>query len=286
MKWKVFAFIFSLFMVSEIDDMFFFSYEYVLPYILVTPDGWHTTKIIAIVLIYLAGDKYGHDRIKGMVTATEIKRTGESLGISFEEVISIRGEILVANLFYPDVKLTAADAEKEAEFCVTGKSLIPLIRTRLNQWSINKDSFSIKPAKAMESMIIEYAPIGRYAWPLSYLTVDWFIVLMTIVGTSYGLRGFYRPLLIPLGVLLVIKLLFGKGLELYRKIRIRLTPNEIMMINAQGIEYSMAFSEVTRVEKGFFQVKLTGKSGQVIFLPRGCYLLPELIEELAGIEKA
>lgn len=281
--------LFVLLVLSIIDDMLWFSYEYVEKYLLpfipsLTPEEWQTTKVIAIVSYYVIGDKNSHDRIKGTVTDKEIRKVRENQGIPLKAVSSIDGKILYAHLFYPDTKVTVSDGSEELELCVHGKSLIPLIGTRLNQWSIKEELFSIKTSDS-DKIFIKYSPIGKYAWPLSYEAIDCYIVLIAFVGETAIFEDIYHSLLIPLLVIFAVKFLIFTGLMHCQKVQIILTDDKIEILDSQGVENSIEVSDVAKVEKGIFRVKVTGKSGWVTYLPRGCYLLPELITELTGLKE-
>ncbi|MDT8900843.1 hypothetical protein [Anaeroselena agilis] len=276
---------FVLLVLSIFDDTLGFSYEYVLPHIsILTPAYWQTTKVIAIVAFCLIHNIKSHERIKGTVTDREIKKVYENQGVPLEAITSINGKILYANLFYPDTKVAVSDGSDEIELCIHGKSLVPLVKTRLNQWSITEGSFLIIPSVA-DNAFIEYPLIGRYFWPLGYKSIDWYIVSIALVAETAVFEDMYHLLLIPLLVLFAVKSLICTGLRHFRKVKILLTENKIKIFNSQGLENSLELSDVTKIEKGIFRVKVIGRNGQVIYLPRGCYLLPELIMELSGSEK-
>lgn len=42
----------------------------------------------------------------------------------------------------------------------------------------------------------------------------------------------------------------------------------------------LSFDEITLVDKGLYRIKITTKSGEVLYFPKACYMLVELINEL------
>jgi len=51
-------------------------------------------------------------------------------------------------------------------------------------------------------------------------------------------------------------------------------------------EHFVKYSDIAKVEKGMFRTKLTTKSGEILYFPQACFLLPELITELSDRRNA
>ena len=68
----------------------------------------------------------------------------------------------------------------------------------------------------------------------------------------------------------------------YRRVKVSVEGDRVLLKRGKQ-EENFRFCDVAGMEKGFFQVKVTAKDGQVFFFPRGCILLPEIIEDFAGL---
>lgn len=69
----------------------------------------------------------------------------------------------------------------------------------------------------------------------------------------------------------------------YKKMSVTLTENDITVNDEHSAERILPLADVAKVERGFFRTRVTAKNGVVLHFPRACYLLPEMIEEFAGL---
>lgn len=263
-----------------IDDIYRLSYDYVSQFIPVTGAGWICIKLLILWLTYLAYLKCKYNKIKGEITSTQIQRADGSQRISLDSITSAKGKFILGNLNL-DVKLTVSGLGIIGEYCICGNKLIPLINTKLNNWLIGRADFTIQPSTANEQVLVQYVPIGRYALGRRSEDILCYYLFMVSILTT-GL--FYPVLFGPVFGLCIFICLAVNFLHHYSKVRVGIKAKEISVSDDNGYAVSMVLSDVIKGEKGLFQYKIIGGNDQVIYAPRACYLLPELIEELAGLK--
>ncbi|MDR3563375.1 MAG: hypothetical protein P4N59_18340 [Negativicutes bacterium] len=196
-------------------------------------------------------------------------------------IVGRTGEIPIAEIkkiYHKDWQTVIETADGEAKTRLPVSELVTLSNGRLNEWRITENSLVIVPEASEKPFRSVYAPIGKYA--VNPSVMSWLFALgyllfifrdVILQGIEYSIAYFI--------LLLVAQFFFRR----YKPFTVTLDDTGLTLQDEKGRQQSLAFAEVAQVEKGIFRTTVTAKDGEVLHFPRGCYLLPELIEELAGL---
>jgi hypothetical protein len=222
-------------------------------------------------------------KLTGSITLTELKNRRKSVAIT--DVTKIQGRFW-RNPFIPDnLALEVYTANHCMVITVNEREVFKLIRTRFCNWTIgtairdNKYLLAIRPCNPRIPKLITYDAVGRYAFSLDVLiNLLLFFVLGASVVYSFGL----------INVWLLTGLLFTPYLffipSYIAKIQVTLDENGIMMKDAEETRF-LPFNEIALVEKRLHHIRVTTKSGELVYFPRACYMLAELIKEFSKEEQ-
>ena len=239
--------------------------------------------LLGAFLIGLLMDLLWRYKLTGSITLTELKNRRESVAIT--DVTKIQGRFW-RNPFIPDnLALEVHTANHCMVITVNEREAFKLIRTKFCNWVIgtavrdNKYLLAIRPCNPGIPKLITYDAVGRYAFSLDVLIkLLLFFVLGASVVYSFGL----------INVWLLTGLLFTPYLffipSYIAKIQVTIDEKGIVIKDADNMRF-LPFAEIKLVEKGFYRIKITTKSGEHLYLPRACYMLGELIEEFSKEEQ-
>ncbi|MDR3563362.1 MAG: hypothetical protein P4N59_18275 [Negativicutes bacterium] len=158
------------------------------------------------------------------------------------------------------------------------------VRPAWNQWHVTNWIIKIAPGQPGEELRVNYAPRGAYArgnFALFLAAVPAGLLLMLLAALTLVMQ--YSFLKVMLFLVVVFVAWFGvPGIW---QVEVSVTADGVTLQNKKGREHFLAFADIAKIERGFFRTKVTAKDGAVLHFPRACYLLPDLIEELAGLAK-
>lgn len=184
---------------------------------------------------------------------------------------------------FPSVVFSADIREKVR---ITGKDFISLAFTRLNQWVVEKEELTVTPGEPGQEFSVKYSRRGKYGTTRLDRYINWVtlaVLFLTLVGPdATGLEELKQAVFILL-VLVLLILAFKPVIPLYKKIRVSVTSDGIVLVDENKVERTLKFRDITAVAEGFFQIKVTTKTGDVYYFPQGCVLLSELIKDQAGL---
>jgi hypothetical protein len=206
---------------------------------------------------------------KGAVTAAGLEReNGLAIPLSSVERIVREGRGFPAVVFVADTQV---------KMYLQDRYFIKLAATRLNKWTINNDEIIVIHGEAEQKLQISYAPLGMYG---NFIDLSKWLILFSLMAKvlSETFSG-YVSLLFYVSLICIMLLWV---LSHYRRVRVAVDGDRVVLKNGKK-EESFRFGDVVAMEKGLFQVKATAKDGKIFFFPRGCLLLPEIIEEFAGL---
>lgn len=217
--------------------------------------------------------------------AAIVESSPVTFAIATGEIEKITGRFWSqGRMFAPALfKLNIITNGMKEEMSLNRRELIKLLDTRLNKWFIDYDTYSIEPGNG--GMHIKYAPVGKYAFGsssvlvlkiLSYMVLPVFWLLSEYTWISFS------QLLMPAISVLLVLVLWRK----YKMVAVELDDQGITLEEQGGKKQFLHFADVLSVEKGLFRILVTTKAGQSLYFPAALQLLPELIEELAGLKKS
>lgn len=224
------------------------------------------------------------DRIKGMLTSAGLKTVNRQpeVEVPFEKIKKLTGFFTIGNPLQKEafpVKLaifTAGDSGKDMS--LTKTDFVKLASTGLNQWVVGYESFEITPGAPGVSPSVIYSGFGKYSAvaSLRLMFYTWLPVYTVLVWA-------FPTGAIAINVVTVMLIFLMLALRSYKKVTVSLSADSVSVETETGEYHSLAFDDIDRIEKGFFQAKVIAKHGQALPVPAACRLLPELIEELAGL---
>ncbi|MDT8900836.1 hypothetical protein [Anaeroselena agilis] len=245
------------------------NYEQVEPIVGLSKGEWFAGALGGFALI--GGSAYWYVRRagKGMVKETGLeKENGPVIPLACVEKIVWEG------WGFPAMVLLADDKVK---MHLQDKDFIKLAATRLNKWTIDDDEVTVASGEAGQDLQISYAPLGMYG---NFFDIGkWLIVFLLMLKFSSEMFGGDTKLLFRASLICILPFCI---LLYYRRIKVSVEGDKVLLKRGKK-EESFRFGDVAGIEKGLFQVKVTAKDGKVFFFPRGCILLPEIIEEFAGL---
>ncbi len=173
---------------------------------------------------------------------------------------------------------TVVTPDGQEDLSLADKDLVKLSRTSLNRWMIEDQKITVTAGEVGQELQITYEPQGKFSINCTELEdyFYWFLFAGLILGYLYG-WGFKAML-----SALVAYLLFFRLPLVFHEVQLSVVGDRIILRDEHLREYILRFADIAAVEKGLFRVKVTAKSGEVLYFPQGFVLLPELIEELAG----
>lgn len=246
---------------------------------------WSEMGLVGWFLMISLMDLLWRYKLEGSFTLTELKQLHGQKKVPITDVIRITGRCW-RNAFIPDnVILDVYTSVGCLIIAVDECEVVKLIRVGLGNWAIrtrflsNKNRFVISRCAPDMPKHIEYDAVGRYAFsPDAVLFLILFFVLGSSVAYSFGL----------ISVWFLLGLLFTPYLFLlptfFAKVKVVLNENGIMMKDADGMQF-LPFEEIASVEKGLHRIRITTKSGELLYFPRACYMLAELIKEFSKEEQ-
>ncbi|MDR3563355.1 MAG: hypothetical protein P4N59_18240 [Negativicutes bacterium] len=270
---------------ANIDSYFGLSHRVISSFFAISTGDWRDIDLYLIAGLLSIVLRWWRTRRMGVITATGIKLGGLAEEIPFAEIQKIRCKPQHMNILWADTTEVFVLAGKESVLYFTDHEAAKLAKTRLNQWTLDaggtKKGWAIfLPGEPEAGLKVSYGPVGKYAsdmqgiFPMS--------VLLPVIFIAEGFHlvsGFF--------IVGAIILAFAVGCiaEYYRRITASVDAEGVTLNDETGREHVVAFADVAKVERGFFRTRVTTKSGEVQHFPRGCYLLPEIIEEFAGLAK-
>ncbi|MDT8900841.1 hypothetical protein [Anaeroselena agilis] len=208
---------------------------------------------------------------KGTVTQAGLEReNGPAIPlISIERIVSEGGG-------FPSVVFLAVD---QVKVHIVDRELVKLAKTRLNQWTVNGKKLIVTPGEVGAELKISYALLGRYD-TYRFASLSTLVMVVFVMAILFGLKlGWNTEWLLEGCLIYGFVFLI---IPLYRRVRVSVLSDRVVLKRGKK-EESFRFGDVAGIEKGLFQVKVTAKDGKVFFFPRGCILLPEIIEEFTGL---
>ncbi|MDR3563276.1 MAG: hypothetical protein P4N59_17840 [Negativicutes bacterium] len=167
----------------------------------------------------------------------------------------------------------------ERDISLACSDIAKLARTHLTDWTIGRDFLDIKPGAQGDSLTITYAPTGLYA------TVSALWLFRSGYGLSFalalllGVKYYFSYLYMAyLALALTIPYL---ALEYFHRLTVTVEAGGVRVKESGAPERFLPFSSVAKIEKTW-PIRVTTTGGEVFHLPRACWLLAELIEELAA----
>ncbi len=208
----------------------------------------------------------------GAVTANGLEwENGQTIALADIKKIVREGE------GFPAVVFTAEDKEimhlRDIEF-------IKLAETGLSKWRIDDYKLTVEPGESGQELQINYASVGMYTH--FFEQVKWVFIFSisakAFSGTFWVAKFLYGASLyvVSLCLLIVLPMYFWR-------VKVAVTGDKVVVKRGKK-EEGFRISDVTSLERGIFQVKVTTKRGEVFRFPRACILLPELIEEYGNIK--
>lgn len=208
---------------------------------------------------------------KGTVTQAGLERkNGPAIPLtSIERIVSEGGG-------FPSVVFLAVD---QVKVHIADRELVKLAKTRFNQWMVNGKKLIVTPGEAGQELKISYASLGRYD-TYKFASLSTLVMVVFVMALLFRMKlGWNTKWLSE--VCLIYGFVFLM-LSLYRSVKVSVLGDRVVLKKGKK-EESFRFGDVAGMEKGLFQVKVTAKDGKVFFFPRGCILLPEIIEDFAGL---
>jgi hypothetical protein len=165
------------------------------------------------------------------------------------------------------------------EICLTDEELSKLAKTRLNDWSISTmwdmdtKLVMVTPGLPGKGISIFYKEVGRYA-PSPYL-----ISRLGVPIFGITILGLFLNLFDAIGfmVIMAVFAVMCFGPVFYQRVLVTLDDRGILLRGGDS-ERFLPFTEVVKVDKGLFRVKVTAKSGEIFYFPKACYLLADFIK--------
>jgi hypothetical protein len=228
--------------------------------------GIYTIISVAIYWLYRQAGK-------GAVTASGLEMEhGQAIPLKdVERIVSEGGG-------FPAVVFTAG--EREIMLHIPDREYGKLAKTRLNQWTIKGKEVFVFPGEAGQELQIRYSPVGTYdTYRFAPLSTSVFIsFIMSLI--LYQVFKWDFILFWDASILYFIFILI---LDVFRKVKVSVEGDKVTVRRGKK-EDSFRISDVTSLERGLFQVKVTTKNGEVFRFPRACILLPEIIEEYGNFK--
>lgn len=239
--------------------------------------------LLGTFLIGLVMDLLWRYKLTGNITLTELKNRRKSVAIT--DVTKIQGRFWRNPFISDNLALEVHTVDHCMVITVSERDVFQLIRTNLCNWVIgtavrdNKYLLTIRPCNPGIPKLITYDAVGRYAFSLDVLiNLLLFFVLGASMVYSFGL----------INVWLLTGLLFTPYLFLIpsyiAKIQVTIDEKGIIIKDTDDMRF-LPFAEIKLVEKGFYRIKITTKSGELIYFPRACYMLAEFIKEFSKEEQ-
>lgn len=268
-----FFLLYVIIFVCWLGTNFLWSYELAGPITGMTKGEW-TVGVIGVFAL-LCGSVYLMLRRagNGTVTATGLEReNGPAIPLTRIERIVMEGGGFPAVVFSGDDQVKVHIADRE---------FIKIAKTRLNQWTIKGKELTVEPGEARQELKISYASLGRYD-TYRFACLSTFVIIIFVMALLIGINFDWDTSLF-LDASIIYGICFWI-LAKYRKVKVSVEGDRVLLRRGKK-EESFRFGDVVSMEKGLFQVKVTAKDGKIFFFPRGCILLPEIIEEFAGLAK-
>jgi hypothetical protein len=246
---------------------------------------WAELGLIGWFLMTSLVDFFWRYKLDGSITLTELKQRYGQKRVAIADVTRIAGRCWRNALIPRDVILDIYTANSCLVISVDEREVLRLIKAGFGNWTIgtaflsNKNRFVIKPSSSDVTKHIEYDTVGRYAFSPDTIL---FLILFFVLGSSvvYSFR--------LINVWLLTGLLFTPYLffipSYIAKIQVTIDGKGIIVKDTDGMRV-LPFADIKLVEKGFYRVKITTKSGELIYFPRACYMLAELIKEFSKEEQ-
>jgi hypothetical protein len=163
---------------------------------------------------------------------------------------------------------------------MTYRAIIKLAKTRLNQWRVNGKELTMEPGETRQELHISYAPVGRYD-TYRFASLSTLVIVIFVMALLLNMKfGWDTDLLSNASIFYGIFFLI---LQCYRFVKVSVAGDKVTVKRGKK-EESFRISDVTSLERGLFQAKVTTKNGEVFRFPRACILLPELIEEYCNFQ--
>lgn len=262
LRWTMFIF----FIVLVLDRVFFGN------------DSWNI-RFCVYFLSWVGFYGYRDMRRRGELTEEGIRSRSSAKTVRYEDINEIAVASSSLSLFEAreaDIYISDDSPASEMKVSLNNKELVRLAKSQLNHWVIDGDGIRIKPG-AGESRTIRFEYLGRH-YTTRHFKV-FFYVLFPLIWINE------KAELVPFSfiALLVLLLLGNELLKRYDRITVALVDDGVWMKDGQGQERYLPYDDVDKVEKGFIHTKLTAKNGEAIYFPRAWDLLPELLEDFAGL---
>lgn len=256
----------------EMADMSFYKFFELSAWM--SKGGW----FVAMLGFYavFAGAEYWYLRRAGEGKVAANGLEGEKGGVipfgNIERVVREGGG-------FPAVVFTANDQEK---MHLAGSEFIKLTKTSLNRWEVKGEKVIVTHGEEGREPQIVYAPRGRYSTYRLWILEAFIVCILSVAGGFLFVFG-WDTFAVLWACFIGYPIVFIVP-HYYRRVKVLVEGDKVVMKRGKK-EESFRFGDVAGIEKGLFQVKVTAKDGNNFFFPRGCILLPEIIEEFAGLAR-
>jgi hypothetical protein len=244
-----------------------------------------------VVFALIIGDRL--DEKIGKADAVTVTNNGlvqDDAKVDFTDISKI---ILTSNYSHKSTKLWCYvyhpndefEAERDEVYIDTTDVLKRLTRSPLNQWCIFRLNVTMSKGINGEGLNISYMPMGKYAWSETIFYQFCFFLFLELLAL-----GFWKLLLGVIGLVALLVVV----LHIYEQVKVTLTNEGIILVEKANPvwlclwskmdpkERFLQYNDIVKVEKGRFRTNVTTKSGEIIYFPQACFLLPELITELSN----
>lgn len=235
----------------------------------------------AYLLLREIGDAIRRYQKDGVISANIIKFKKENQEIALSDVNNIEGGY-ERSFILPFTVFVAVDAINGfKKICLDDDEIAKFVKTNLNQiristkWDIDKRLISIMPAVNGEEACVLYDPVGKYALePYMPNLLGFLMFTIAVGGLYFKLFGIsiFCALFAMLAIICFVPVF-------YKQVSVMIN-NTGVVLKDKKEEHFIAFNEILKVEKNIFQNKVITKSGNIVYFPKACYLLPEFIVEM------
>lgn len=253
------------------DWYFDWSYRLVSPFMSWSNDLWYSMLFIMI--------NWG-----GTTTRQHWRETKQRGVVTVDGIVLVKKNTVIPLKVIDKVAVgqegvvTVHTADDEVEVFLMERDIVRLAKVGFNSWSIEKKTADIARAPAGEGLTVAYKPTGKYSASS--------VVLWGVLAAGAGVVLLVWQDVLPFESCVALPLLFMFWFcfENYKEVEVTIDRGGVTLKDKNLAEHYIAFTEMRKVEKGFFRMRLAAKDGRTILLPPALYLMPEFVGEYAGLQ--
>lgn len=261
-----------------------FTYEKVSAYLSVSRMEWYAAVLLGVLALVFITDAFLRRYSRGRVTTDGFVWDVNNCTVSHDDVRIIQMQTGTQSPLAPGTFwVTLLTSRGKQDICLSHREVVALSWTRWTKWTLEggyegvSSELTISAGESGNPVEVPYPSMGKYEQATPYGGL--FLVCM-FSGSSF-FQLFHLPF--NLLYLFIFGVIFLWVTTEYRKMEVAVREGGVLLRQANSEEKFFSFTDVLKVEKGLFRVKVTTISGEVHYFPKACVFLDEIIQEHANL---